>query len=116
MPKTLNTYSIGSNKRVLIFLLLAFAVNHSFSQNKIVIENQNPGVPASTWDIPNNFDGTFGDPSIQGFATDISVNIGGTIHFKIDVNTGTNKDFDFTIYRIGFYQGNGARLIAASGP
>ena len=54
--------------------------------------------------------------SIQGFATDISVNVGGTINFKIDVNTGTDKTFNISIYRIGYYQGNGARLIADLGP
>ena len=60
-------------------------------------------------------DGTFGDKSIQGFGTDISVNVGGTINFKITVTTGTNKAFGIKIYRIGYYQGNGARLIADLG-
>ena len=115
MPKPLSTYSFGIRKCISIILLLAFSANYSFSQNKIVLENQNPGVPQSTWDIPNNFDGTFGDQSIQGFSTDISVNIGGTVDFKIDVNTGTDKTFDLSIYRIGFYNGNGARLVASLG-
>jgi hypothetical protein len=62
-----------------------------YAQNAIVTENLNAGTPQVTWDIPDNGNGTFGDKSIQGFATDISVNKGGTINFKITVTTGTNK-------------------------
>src|ERR1700719_2877867 len=99
-----------------LFLLISFFAFHSsFAQNAIVTENLNPGVPASTWDIPDNFDGTHGDPSIQGFATDISVQKGGTITFKITVTNGTDKTFGIQIYRLGYYQGNGARLMANLG-
>ncbi len=97
---------------VILFLALIF-FHPSFSQNAIVTENLLAGTPASTWDIPTK---DAGDLSIQGFATDISVNAGGTINFKIDVNTGTDKTFNISIYRIGYYQGNGARLIADLGP
>src|ERR1700761_7043048 len=49
----------------------AFAATQCGSpQNAIVAENCLTGNPASEWDIsPNNA----GDPTIQGFATDISV-------------------------------------------
>ena len=97
---------------VILFLALIF-FHPSFSQNAIVTENLLAGTPASTWDIPTK---DAGDLSVQGFATDISVNAGGTINFKIDVNTGTDKTFNISIYRIGYYQGNGARLIADLGP
>jgi hypothetical protein len=96
-----------------LFFVLAF--NFSFAQNAIVTENLNAGVPASQWDIPLNSNGTFGDKTIQGFGTDISVNVGGTINFKITITSGTNKSFGIKIYRIGYYQGNGARLIADLG-
>ncbi len=88
-----------------------FCTSSSFAQNAIVTENQNPGTPASTWDIPT---ADAGDLSIQGYATDISVNKGATIGFKIDVNTvvAGSTDFNIDIYRLGYYQGNGARLIA----
>src|SRR5215831_13670671 len=46
--------------------------------NPVACENTNPGTPSSTWDISGS-----GDSSIQGFATDISVNVGQTITFKI---------------------------------
>ena len=46
--------------------------------------------------------------SIQGFATDISVNRGTTVDFKIDTPS-TNYHID--IYRLGYYGGDGARLV-----
>ena len=50
----------------------------------------------------------FGDASIQGFATDISVNKAETVHFKIKT-TATNYRLD--IYRMGYYQNKGARKV-----
>ena len=47
--------------------------------------------------------------SIQGFATDISVNRGGTVTFKVDTNA---PDYQLDIYRMGYYGGDGARLVA----
>jgi hypothetical protein len=72
--------------------------------NKIVVENCLQGAPASQWDIVGA-----GDPSIQGFATDISVNHGQTIQFKIKTPS-TNYHID--IYRLGWYGGDGARKVA----
>jgi len=74
-----------------------------FAQNAIVTENSLPGNPASEWDISGA-----GDLSIQGFATDISVNKGETVHFKIKTNASA---YTIDIYRIGYYQGNGARKV-----
>ena len=86
MSRTLTFSSIsGTRKHLLLPLLVVLAVHFSFAQNAIVTENANTGVPASQWDITKNADGTFGDKSIQGFGTDISVNTGGTINFKIKV-------------------------------
>ena len=71
------------------------------SGNAVVCENQNPGPPDTVWDISGS-----GDPSIQGFATDISFNKGDTVGFKVDTPASA---YTVTIYRIGYYQGNGAR-------
>ncbi len=71
--------------------------------NDIVAENCLAGNPASEWDISGA-----GDLSIQGFATDISVNRGGTISFKVDT---VASSFQIKIYRLGYYNGLGARLI-----
>ena len=49
--------------------------------NQIEAENCLPGTPSAQWDISGA-----GDPSIQGFATDISVNVGQVINFKIDTD------------------------------
>jgi hypothetical protein len=71
----------------------------------IAQENQLPGTPQSVWDVPGA-----GDSSIQGFTADISYNVGSTVQFKID-DTGS-APYHVDIYRIGYYQGNGARLVA----
>src|SRR6185437_16837762 len=101
--------SRGVRSYVLSFVLVLFAFHSSFAQNPIVTENMNAGVPNSTWDLITNPDGTFADASINGYADQISVNQGGTINFKvnIDANTGSNRNYTITIYRLGYYGGNG---------
>ena len=71
--------------------------------NEIVAENCLTGNPDTEWDISGA-----GDLSIQGFATDISVDRGGTIEFKVDTIASS---FEIQIYRLGYYNGLGARLI-----
>ena len=73
------------------------------STNPIVLENQKQGTPQSVWDI----DGA-GSSNIEGFATDISVNIGNTIDFKINTNS---SNYRIEVYRLGYYGGMGARLV-----
>src|SRR4051812_47867106 len=46
--------------------------------NAIVAENCKPGNPETDWDT-----NSWGDLSIQGFATDMSVNHGQSISFKV---------------------------------
>ncbi|MEZ4707013.1 MAG: DUF6605 domain-containing protein [Caldilineaceae bacterium] len=76
--------------------------------NKIVQENQRPGAPATEWDING-----WGDPSIQGFGHDISINVGETIYFKIKTDS---TDYRLDIYRMGYYGGLGARLVDSVRP
>jgi len=76
--------------------------------NAIVAENCQPGNPASQWDISGA-----GDTTIQGYGTDISVNRGQTISFKVNTNATA---YHIDIYRIGFYGGNGARKITTITP
>ncbi|WP_259667913.1 DUF4082 domain-containing protein [Rhizobium lentis] len=73
------------------------------ASNAIVLENQKQGNPESEWGI----DGA-GSSNIEGFATDISVDNGKTINFKINTNS-TNYRID--IYRLGYYGGMGARKV-----
>ena len=74
------------------------------SVNPIVAENLLPGTPSSQWAISGA-----GDSTIQGFSTDISVDHGQSIGFKI--NDSANVAYRIDIYRMGYYQGNGARLV-----
>src|SRR6266536_1946591 len=71
--------------------------------NAIVCENNQPGNPPSDWDISGA-----GDSTIQGYATDISVNVGQPIDFKIKTDAST---YTIDIYRLGWYGGNGARFV-----
>ena len=73
------------------------------STNKIVLENQKQGTPQSVWDI----DGA-GSSNIEGFATDISIDIGNRVDFKINTNS---SNYRIEIYRLGYYGGTGARLV-----
>ena len=71
--------------------------------NQVEKENQLPGNPATEWDING-----WGDPGIQGFGHDISINRGETIYFRIKTDS---DDYRIDIYRMGFYGGMGARLV-----
>ena len=76
--------------------------------NAIVAENCLAGSPASEWDVSGA-----GDASIQGFATEMSVNRGATIAFKVRT---TASSYRLDIYRLGWYGGTGARKVAAVNP
>ncbi|MFO1206183.1 MAG: DUF4082 domain-containing protein [Burkholderiales bacterium] len=71
--------------------------------NPIVAENQKVGNPQSEWGINGP------TSAIEGFATDISVDQGQTVSFK--VNTIASA-YHIDIYRMGYYGGAGARKVA----
>jgi len=91
---------------LLLMLGLPAPAAHATSScgNPVACENQLPGTPQSVWD-----DGT-DDQTILGYATQMSVNVGSPIDFK--VNTAAHA-YTIDIYRLGYYQGNGARKIAS---
>ena len=60
--------------------------NCAAPENPIVAENCQPGNPSSEWDISGA-----GDSSLQGFATEISVNRAETVFFKIDSKTNGHQ-------------------------
>jgi hypothetical protein len=74
--------------------------------NPIVCENALPGTPPSEWQVKG-----VGDSSIQGFATSMSVNVGQTESFKIKTPASS---YHINILRLGYYGGDGARLIASN--
>jgi hypothetical protein len=95
----------------LLALALAPAQSHAAActppvVNQVACENTQPGADPSTWEI----DGA-GDPSIQGYATSMSVNKGDTISFKIKSST---SNYHIDILRLGWYGGDGARVIASN--
>jgi hypothetical protein len=73
--------------------------------NPVACENTKAGTPESVWGI----DGS-GDDTIQGYATAISVNKGGPVSFKIK----SPAQYTIDIYRLGYYNGDGARLMAGN--
>jgi hypothetical protein len=76
--------------------------------NPVACENTKTGSPASQWDVSGS-----GSSTIQGFATQMSVNLGERVNFKIKTPA---RSYRLDIYRMGYYAGNGARLIASVAP
>jgi hypothetical protein len=74
--------------------------------NQVACENTKPGTDPSDWEINQA-----GDPSIQGFATSMSVNKGATVSFKIKSST---PSYHIDILRLGYYGGLGARKVASN--
>ena len=75
--------------------------------NEIVQENAilEGRTDRSYWDVPHSTE-------IEGFATDMSVNAGTRVDFKINVNGGAGSDYIVEIFRLGYYGGSGAREVA----
>lgn len=73
------------------------------NHNPIVVENMKPGDPS--WKLTNAAQ----NHEIEGYASATSVNRGDTIKFF--VNT-IDSSYTLAIYRMGWYGGAGARLLA----
>jgi hypothetical protein len=71
------------------------------------VENSNPGTPG--WDA---FASVSQQDAISGYGSKISVNHGDSIDFYV---TTTAASFTIDIFRTGWYQGIGARLITSLG-
>ncbi len=75
--------------------------------NPVACENTKPGTPRSDWEISG-----YGDESLQGFATQMSVQKGDAVRFKIkSTNTAAYR---IDILRLGYYGGAGARIMQAN--
>ncbi|HKR29116.1 MAG TPA: N,N-dimethylformamidase beta subunit family domain-containing protein, partial [Terriglobales bacterium] len=88
-----------------VFLATQAYGSCSAPQNAIEAENCNTG--SNSWAVNNP------DSTIQGFASDISYNAGDTVNFKISTPATA---YHISILRMGYYQGNGARLITTISP
>ncbi|HWI74682.1 MAG TPA: N,N-dimethylformamidase beta subunit family domain-containing protein, partial [Baekduia sp.] len=70
----------------------------------VACENTKTGTDPEIWQTTGS-----GDSDLVGFATQMSVNKGTTVNFKIKSLVGSAYTID--IYRLGYYQGLGARLM-----
>jgi len=86
----------------------AAAQDSSSCANPVACENQQQGTPQSTWDVTSGASAT-----IEGFADPFSVNIGQSINFKIK---SPASSYAIDIYRMGYYGGDGARLVTSITP
>jgi Domain of unknown function (DUF4082)/Fibronectin type III domain/Mo-co oxidoreductase dimerisation domain len=73
---------------------------------QIKCENALPGDPEADWQTSTN-----GDPTIQGYTTQMSVTPGSTVSFKIKTDA---HSYHIDILRIGYYSGDGARKIVSN--
>ncbi|RKQ94073.1 all-beta uncharacterized protein [Solirubrobacter pauli] len=108
----LTPYPAGPIRRRLVvavaaataLLAISPAVSHAACANPVACENAKPGSAPSTWQVTGR-----GDVTIQGYATRMSVNRGETVVFKIKTPASA---YTIDIYRLGYYDGSGARLQA----
>src|SRR5262249_46790828 len=120
MMTTIRRYTRRIQVRVAIAVAAAIALCDGLAwrslraqgnpNNPIVVENLKAGDPS--WSTGSS------DPSIRGFATNISINTGQTVDFKIKATAPTTS-YTIDIYRLGYYanglSGDGARKITQLG-
>jgi uncharacterized membrane protein len=97
---------------VLSGIWLAAAAGIASAQNPIVLENQQTGT--NQWQIPFGASGSDAVGQVKGYASAVSVNKGQNITFYVSVNPAQTYTID--VYRMGWYQGLGARLMQHIGP
>ena len=73
--------------------------------SQIACENSKPGTDPGEWEVNGA-----GSDELQGFATAMSVNKGASVSFKIKA---ASANFHIDILRVGYYGGDGARMIAS---
>jgi N,N-dimethylformamidase beta subunit-like protein len=118
VPQPVRGRVLGVLRRGGIFLCLMPVTGllvspaHGQASNPIVVENQQPGT--SQWQIPFGSSATDAGGQIKGYASATSVNKGQNITFYVSVNPAQTYTID--VYRMGWYQGLGGRLMQHIGP
>lgn len=76
--------------------------------NQIVEENARTDgrMPQSYWDVEHS-------TVIEGYTTDFSVNAGNDVDFKINISDDPGSDYMVEVFRLGYYGGDGARMVAS---
>lgn len=109
--KCASTFLLGRLGRAFLLLTL-FATGLPAAENPILLENQFPGT--QEWIIPWGSEATDITGQIKGYASATSVQKGGSINLHISVNPA--QTFTIDVFRMGWYQGNGGRLLQQIGP
>lgn len=87
----------------------------SAAENAIVIENRRPGTRSWMLERPRLESGAkYRSAGVEGFASSPSVVAGETVRFHVNARGGGRWTLE--IYRMGWYDGDGARLCAKLGP
>jgi hypothetical protein len=86
-------------------ILAAGALATSAPPNPIQVENAQPGADPASWIQP-----AYTATSIAGYSSEISVLPGQIVH--LHVRTSAGQRYRVEIYRLGWYGGSGARLLA----
>lgn len=105
LPKYFYPFKTTSIVFCAALLIVLFAAHSILAQNPVAEENENTGT--TDWQIDEGREAL--DREIEGYASATSVDIGSPITFY--VSSAENDTIDIEIYRIGFYNGNGGRLI-----
>jgi hypothetical protein len=106
---------------IALVAFLSWPLPVNAQDNAIVVENAKPGTTSWILQNPRVTDShplwhTFGlrSPWIEGYCSEATVKAGDTV--QIHVSTDPAVDFTLDLYRMGYYQGHGGRLVASYGP
>ena len=105
--------SLALDSRRTLPSLLAFLAlpSAAFAQNAIELENQLTGT--TSWRLSGRISDDV-NAQIQGFASDTSVDAGGSLDFYITLDpTGVDFSYSIDVYRMGWYGGDRGRLMAS---
>ena len=103
---TLKAFSVDVAGNVEATNSIVIQVAFSAGGNSVVTENQQPGT--TDW----QFDGLRSDDitqQVKGYASATSINIGQPVTFFVTVSPA--QQFTLDIYRMGYYQNRGGRLM-----
>ncbi len=107
-------WKLGCALSAALLVLVIFARHGTGSllyaaDNPIVIENQQPGSNQWQLGLPGFATADDNNQQIKGYASAVSVNKGSSITFYVTVNPAQTYAID--IYRMGWYNGLGGRLL-----
>lgn len=93
--------------RVLLVLAVVILVLPAAARaaNPVQVENALPGTTSWLY-------GRAAPGAVEGYASEVSVLPGDTLHFH--VSTNPPQSYRIEVYRLGWYGGTGARLLACS--